>query len=276
MNYNICLIRPDGYIHSDAFVELAQLIGHGLEDLGHSVAISANDFFLGATNIIIGCHLMDAAMIGQVPKRSIVINTEQISDDETAWNSDIFKWTASFETWDYSEKNVSRLHRMGAGNTKLLRLGFHPKLARIPKAGRQDIDVLFYGSMGERREKVIAGLKAAGCNTHAVFGIYGAERDKLIARSKVVLNMHHYNSRIFEIVRVFYLLTNSKAVVGEVSENTEIDPRYVEGIFRSPYEDLVKSCKLVVEDDQLRAELESKALKAIQAHRQSEFLRPLL
>ncbi len=276
MNYNICLIQPDGYLHSAAFTELAELVGYGLEDLGHSVAISQNRFSPGATNMIIGCHLLDPALIDQVPKQSIVINTEQIFNDKTEWNSNIFKWTSSFETWDYSERNVVKLLEIGARNPKLLRLGFHEKLARIRKSDSQDIDVLFYGSIGDRRQKVIDALKAAGCQVHAVFGVYGAERDKLIARSRVVLNMHHYESKIFEIVRVFYLMTNSKAVVGEVGESTEIDPHYAEGIFRSRYEDLVKSCKLVIDDDKLRVELESKALRTIQLRPQGKLLEPLL
>lgn len=276
MNFNVCLVRPDDYIHSGAFVELAELVGHGLRDLGHSVAINANSFVSGARNIVIGCHLLDPALIGQAPKQSIVINTEQIFNDQAEWNDNIFRWTSSFETWDYSERNVAKLMQIGARNPKLLRLGFHEKLVRIPKSGLQDIDVLFYGSMGDRRDKVIADLRAAGCNTHAVFGVYGAERDKLIARSKVVLNMHHYNSKIFEIVRVFYLMTNSKAVVGEVGDSTEIDPRYSAGIFGSRYEDLVESCRSVVGNDRLRAELESKALKTIQMYPQSTLLQPLL
>lgn len=276
MNYNVCLVRPDGYDHSGAFVELAELVGYGLQDLGHSVAIDQNSLVSGATNIIIGCHLLDPAHIDQVPRDSIIINTEQIADDQTEWNGDILKWASRFETWDYSEKNIARLKRAGVREPKLLRLGFHEKLARIRKPGVQDIDVLFYGSIGDRRQRIIDALRAAGCSTHAVFGVYGAERDRLIARSKVVLNMHHYNSRIFEIVRVFYLMSNAKAVVGEVGENTEIAPRYAEGIFASRHEDLVQSCKRVAGDAKLRIELESKALRTIQMLPQSRLLEPLL
>ena len=61
-----------------------------------------------------------------------------------------------------------------------------------------------------------------GINVKALFGVYGRERDKLIARSKIVLNMHHYSSQIFEIVRVFYLLTNRKAVVAECNARDAI------------------------------------------------------
>ena len=38
-----------------------------------------------------------------------------------------------------------------------------------------------------------------------LFGVYGKERDDWISKSKLVLNMHMYDSKIFEIIRVFYL-----------------------------------------------------------------------
>lgn len=276
MNYSICLVQPNGYIHSAAFLELAELVGYGLQDLGHTAAINVNQTFVGARNIIIGCHLLDPAYIPKIPKDSIVINTEQVAADDTEWNSNIFKWVASFETWDYSARNLVKLSEVGVKNPKLLRLGYHPKLMRIPKSPVQDIDVLFYGSINERRKKVIDSLKATGLNVQAVFGVYGDERDKLISRSKVVLNLHFYSSQIFEVVRVFYLMTNAKAVVGEVGASTSVDEAYLEGIRLSDYDHLVQACVSVVAEDDMRRALEEKALATIQRLPQSKLLEPLI
>lgn len=276
MNYNICLVQPNGYIHSAAFVELAELVGHGLRDLGHAAVINVNHTFVDARNIVIGCHLLDPSYIPKIPKDSVIINTEQVAADDTAWNSTIFKWVSSFETWDYSDRNLSKLNEIGAKNPKLLRLGYHPELARIPKAAAQDIDVLFYGSINERRKKVIDSLKATGLNVQTVFGVYGDERDKLISRSKVVLNLHFYNSQIFEVVRVFYLMTNAKAVVGEAGPNTSIDEAYARGIHIGDYDGLVQACVSVAANDDMRRALEEQALAAIQELPQSALLRPLI
>jgi hypothetical protein len=276
MNYNICIIQPSGYIHSAAFFELAELIGYGLLDLGHSVAINFNQISADAKNIIIGCHLLASKPTEDVPRSSIVVNTEQIFSDQTPWNNKIFEWVSAFETWDYSERNIIKLREMGAKTPKLLRIGFHEKLVRIEKAPEQDIDVLFYGSITERRQKVIDELKIQGFNIKAVFGIYGEERDRLIARSKVVLNLHHYESQIFEIVRVFYLMTNSKAVVSEIGDNTAIDLAYLEGIFPSNYVDIVQSCKELVANTTLRQQIEARALATIALLPQSKLLAPLL
>lgn len=276
MDYNICVIQPDGSIHSAAFAELAELVAAGLRDLGHSVLISHNHVARDARNVIIGCHLLAPSWIAQVPKESIVINTEQLSDDPADWNGNIHEWIKSFETWDYSERNFSKLMTLGAKAPKLLRIGFHNSLARIPKAAEQDIDVLFYGSIGDRRRKIIEDLWKAGCKAHAVFGVYGESRDQLISRAKVVLNMHHYDAHIFEVVRVFYLMTNAKAIVAEVGERTSVDSCYLGGVRAVPYEGLVEACLALAADEKARLELEVKAFQTIGKLPQCDLIRPLL
>lgn len=276
MKYNVCVIKPEGYVHSDAFVELAELIGYSLQDLGHATTLGVNQIHPDAVNIIIGCHLLDPAYISQVPKTSIILNTEQVDSGQPTWNPNIFTWAAAFETWDYSHRNIQKLREMGASNVKFLQLGFHEKLVRIKKAEQQDIDILFYGSMNERRLNVVEQLRRHGCNVRTEFGVYGPERDALISRAKVVLNLHFYSSEIFEIVRVFYLMTNSKAVVAEVNESTSIDNCYLNGIYPSPYGQLVDSCIRLVRDDRLRAELEEKALATIAQLPQRELTSALL
>jgi hypothetical protein len=276
MRFHVCLVKPAGYPHSAAFAELASLLALGLRDLGHHAEVGLNRLAPDARNIIVGCHLLDPSAIDHAPTSTIVVNTEQVYADSTAWNATILEWARRFETWDYSERNLGKLREIGAVSPRLLRIGFHPALARIGKPASQDIDVLFYGSMGERRRAVIDALRASGLDVTAVFGVYGPERDRLIARAKVVLNVHHYRSQIFEIVRVFYLMTNSKAVVCEVGEGTSMDPGYRDGIFPSPYEGLPEACIRLVGDDALRTETEGRALAAISKLPQAELLAPLL
>lgn len=275
MNFNICIIQPANYIHSAAFSELAELIGYALQELGHAVAVNINQTYHDATNILIGVHLLDPFLIAQTPKSSIVLNTEQIAQDNNNWNKNILHWAECFTLWDYNERNIAKWSSLGI-SSKLLKIGFHPNLVRIPKASDQDIDVLFYGSIGPRRRKVLDEIKALGLNVQAVFGTYGSERDKLISRSKVVLNLHHYDSKIFEIVRVFYLMTNSKAVVAEVGNETAIDPAYTSGIHKSSYEDLANACQRLARDKPSRIALEDRAWTTISKLPQKELIASLL
>ena len=276
MKYNICIIRPQNYIHSSAFIELAELVCYGLRDLGYTAAVNENSILNESRNIIIGCHLLDPASANKLPPSSIILNTEQLYNDEDYWVKKITDWTSRFETWDYSRLNLEKLLSLTHSKLGFLSIGYHRELARIKSADEQDIDVLFYGSVNDRRQKILTDLTNAGLKVQAVFGIYGPTRDALIARSKVVLNMHLYKSQIFEIVRVFYLMINAKAVVGEVGEQTSIDPCYLSGIQPAPYDDLVDWCRTLVFDAELRRSVEEKAFDTIRLMPQGELMTPLL
>ena len=168
------------------------------------------------------------------------------------------------------------MNLLGINRVSHLKIGYQKELSRIEKIGDKDIDVLFYGLVNERREKILNDLKACGLNTQYFFGIYGPEKDSLIQRSKVVLNLHLYGSQIFEIIRVFYLLTNSIAVVSEVNPTTSIDGIYLDGIYHSPYDSLVESCQFLVSDSNQRSLIEQKALETIKLYPQAAFIESLL
>jgi len=186
----VCLIRPPGYPHAEALAELEETVRYGLEALGQ---------LHPPRRIVLGAHLP-----GYMPEAGdIIYNTEHPRSGW--WSAEYRDLMRSHETWDYAPEGYG-LH---------VPIGYMPQLTRIPKADPQDIDVLFYGSMNERRAKVVHDLEAAGLNVVTVFGCYGAERDALIARSKVVLNMHYYEPGVFEYVRMSYLWANRKCIVCE-------------------------------------------------------------
>lgn len=273
---NICLIKPDNYIHSYAFLELGELIYFSLKDLGFEATMGFNQIEPGIKNILIGCHLLHPRFIEQVPKSTIILNTEQIFSDTTNWNKNIFTWVTNFEVWDYSTRNIEKLKEIGVKNPKLFKIGFQKELTRLDNSKKKDVDVLFYGFVNERRKDVLEKLAAKGLTVKALFGVYGRERDEWIERSKLVLNLHGYNSQIFEIVRVFYLLTNSVAVVGEVNHSTSIDDMCREGIYAAKYYELVEGCIELIKDDVMRRRIQVEALNSISKYPQILFTQEAL
>ncbi|MBS7805562.1 hypothetical protein KIH24_13395 [Rhizobiales bacterium TNE-4] len=276
MKYNICTVQPPGYVHAHAFDEVAILIGAGLEDLGYLATINANKIDHDARNIIIGCHLLDPQSANIIPTNSIVLNTEQLSNEIGSWNQNIMFWLQRYEAWDYSIKNIENIKAVGLTQPKHLMLGFHEKLLSIPKARHQDIDVLFYGSMNERRRKTLDEISNRGLKVKELFGIYGKERDEWISRSKIVLNLHFFNTKIFEIVRCFYLMINSKAVVAEIDNETSINPLYCDGIYATSYANIADECLRLCSDQHARDEIEFKASKTIKNLPQKKLLQSLL
>lgn len=238
-SFNICIARPDNYIHSLAFLELGELLTYSLRELGYDTTMKFKEIAGDRINILIGCHLLSPSLINKIPKSTIILNTEQIHSDDTTWNSNIFEWIKYFEVWDYSLRNIEKMKSLGIQNPKHLQIGFQQELQRIQKASVKDIDVLFYGSGNERCYKILQALKNKGLKVEALFGVYGADRDRFIGRSKIVLNHHLYKSQIFEVVRVFYLLHNEVAVVAEINNTTHIEGFWKEAVSGASYDNLI-------------------------------------
>lgn len=275
--FNICLVQPAGYVHSGAFTELAELLLYSLTEIGCDVSHGTNRIERSARNILIGVHLLDGRHIDDVPKDSIIINTEQLSSVYSDWNANVLKWfAAGFEVWDYSDRNIEYLKAFGMPGVKKLGIGFQKELVRVSRNDHFEVDVLFYGSINERRRTVLNKLHDAGVRVQTLFGAYGKVRDEWIGRSRLVLNHHFYDSQIFEVVRVFYLLTNSVAVVGEVNSTTLIEERFKCGIVSAPYEALVDATLSLLNNDQQLTELREKAFNCISRYPQTGFMKELI
>ena len=272
-HFQVVLVQPEGYVHSAAFAEVLEAVVCGLRALGADVAKTVNQLVPGRQPIVFGANLLSEANVDVLPPGTIVYNLEQI-DESSSWCSPTYlRLLQSCQVWDYSARNIASLVRLGVTvKVKHVPVGYVPELTRITAAPVEDIDVLFYGSMNERRNNIISQLRQAGLNTHAVFGVYGPSRDALIARSKVVLNMHYYETNIFELVRVSYLLANRKAVVAECNPGTEIDPDIVDAVQLAPYEGLTRACAKLVADSHSRKALSERGFSRMAARDQRAYL----
>ena len=276
-SFNVCLPQPLGYQHSFCLLELAELIVFALRKLGHDTTFLINEFDPTRRNIIVGCHLADPGWLSRIPESSIVINTEQIyGQSPFDWNDNIFHWVKNFETWDYSNRNISAFDELGIRNVKLLRIGHQAELTRIAHATTPDIDVLFYGSVNNRRAQIFDEIRTRGLNLVNLFGVYGSERDRHIARSKVVINLHYHPTEIFEVVRVHYLLSNAVAVVSEINPSTSMCDFYADAVAGAPYDSLADECERLVKDDSARAAQSQHGYDVITRYPQTEFLKLLI
>ncbi len=212
-----------------------------------------------------------------LPADTIIYNFEQLSDT-SHWNTPAQRaLLGGFQVWDYSQRNVDYLKRQSPRfDPKLVPLGFSGKLSRIQKADLQDIDVLFYGSVNGRRRRILDDLEVAELNVVQLFKVYGEQRDAYIARAKIVLNLHFFDTQIFEIARVSYLLANRKAVVSEIGPDTEIDGDLGDALAFAKYQDLVQTCVDLVHDDAARADLEEAGYAAFSAREEFKILEPIL
>ena len=268
--FQVTLIRPQGYLHTEAFREIAETLQFGLRTLGHHAVVGENVIDRSATNLLLGAHLLAPQDGFLIPSGSVIYNLEQLGGAEL--QPAYYELARQHQIWDYDQRNIEKWKNLGCARVPVhVPVGYVPELTRIAPASSQDIDVLFYGSLNERRNRILNGLKNLGINVHAVFGIYGRQRDELIARSKIVLNVHFYEAKVFEIVRISYLLANSKAVVTECSPNTS-EHDLTDCVRAVPYEDVVETCCSLLKNESERRRLESRGFHWFSQRKESAIL----
>lgn len=265
-------------LQRQVFLELALLIKYSLEELGLEAKLDmeSNTIDPSCRNILVGIHTFPPRMFRNIPGDTIGVNTEQLLAQEMGWDGYIQDFSKKFEVWDYCPDNVYFLEELGALDVKYLRLGYCEKLHKIPSDVKKDIDVLMYGTFNEKRTALVKELRDRGYRVEALHKVFGDWRDSYIARSKIILNSHYFKSQIFESVRVFYLMTNGKAVVTEVNSTTSIDSIYMPGICGVPYPCLVDACANLLENEERRLQLEQDALSTIQALPMAEWMLQLI
>ena len=273
MQFAIVHICPPQGNHY-ALAEMAETVFLGLKALGHDcIQLEPDDLFEITTTqiqndrqfIIFGSNAIPLYETPfPLPRNSILYNFEQIYPQSPWLRAGYIDYLCQYPVWDYSLANIAKLKQLGIHHATHVPVGYVPEMTRIVLDEHPDIDVLFYGCVNDRRQQVLDELSAAGIRVEALFGIYGQERDSYIARSKIVLNMHFYEAKVFEIVRVSYLLANRIFVISEQASNPEEEAYFADGVIFTPYENLVQCCLNYLEQDAERQAIAHRGFQRIQ------------
>jgi hypothetical protein len=271
MRFHIAIMRPDGpgRIYTQAFHEVAETLAYGLVHLGHQVSHRGNAFLSTAQNIVLGPQFVLADT--PLPEGTILYNLEQIGGNPNMLL--LPELSKRYIIWDYSPANIVYWREHGI-EARYVPIGYVPELTRIPPVPHPDIDVLFYGSTNRRRKKILTELEESGVKV-AFMQQFGELRDAAISRSKVVLNLHYFDSpRLFEWVRVSYLLANLKAVVCETSDDFPIALHT--GVLEAPYDALVPACHQLLENVEQRFALQERGFHLFSRMPEAEILKTAL
>lgn len=181
-------------------------------------------------------------------KKIIIYQLEQLYNNQSNWydrsvksgmifnrtNNIVKALTNCDEIWDYDIDNMNFLIKEGFKNIIHKPLVYCSGLIRNKENKEQIYDILFYGSINDRRFKYLQILskkyklcivtddnsfikykKELSCFIQK--NIFNDDLFKYINESKIIINLHYYESLIQEQVRIFELLINDKMVVSEVS-----------------------------------------------------------
>ncbi len=94
----------------------------------------------------------------------------------------------------------------------------------------------------------------------------------MCARAKIVINIHYYEAKVLEIVRVSYLLANRIAVVSESGQDLVLEASLAEGIAFAPYDALMPTCLRLLADAEGRARLGQRGFEIFSTRDQAAML----
>ncbi len=191
-----------------------------------------------------------------LPTDYIVWNAEPLDRprERTGVNADWFTAMQNArEVWDYKNSNATSVKDLG-GPIHFVPFGYSPCYESTFRRyvqrenRRQDIDVLFFGSMCERRQRILDELRRQGANVHIASErnpAYGEKLDALLARTKIVLGIHYYEeplAQIADLARVDYVLSNGLFMVHEKPSASAPFPAFEQHVTTCGYRDIPATC----------------------------------
>lgn len=268
-SFHVCQIIPDTMIHVMAgYDDVTASIVWGLRSLGHAASYAVNYIRPDATNIIFGAHNIQLDVVKTLRRDTIIYNLEQmygLYKGPLGWEKlerfrEMFDWSCeNLTVFDYSRRNVEavKAHNPDA-SIQYVPIGYAPILTRIDRPEEQDIDILFVGMPHEFRLSVFKDLCEKWFSSVFLCGMYGKQRDEMIGRSKLVMNISAGTpGSIFSIVRASYFLANSKAVVADLYADIDMEPDMPLAVKFAPPDQIAGVCAYLLENNDYRFEAES-------------------
>jgi len=265
LRFNIVLIGIND--HKAIFEDLIIGMQAAFTDLGVACTRTENAFLNGAINLLIGSVNFASEMVLESLKDKpyILYQMEQLASDrghlpKYPHYAELMRQALCI--WDYSKTNIERLQEMGISGAIHVPAGYHKALEVMRQDVPKDIDVLFYGTLSPRRDRILKALAERGVGVKVAFGVYGEARNALIERSRIIINIHCDEIDTLEEVRLSYLLANHCFIV---SENSAQNP-YGDGVVYCAYEELADTCvKYLQAGDEVRREIAVKGYQAVRA-----------
>jgi hypothetical protein len=238
----------------------------GLTELGHQVTVQKNNAVAGSINIIFGYQMLGAPQLASLPDDTIIYNLEDVARVPLPQRKPSLTYVARrFRVWEFCESNLAawREHQP-LYPPVYVPIGYAPTLTRIPAQANPQIDALFYGYPAPPRMEILRHMCQYGIRLVFACGLYGQARDDLISHSKIVLNLNkNTEGRIFEIIRISYLLANAKPVVSDIYPDSKIDGDLKGAIAFAPREQITATCLNLLNDNAARQALGQRGLEAI-------------
>ena len=224
---HLSIIQPQGYIHSQGFLDQARYVRYQFRKLGATVSLGKNRLREDSINIVFGAHL---GFPVQLKERytCIFFNLEQLGEGGAIVSRAYIDLLSSSAVIDYDLRNLAA-YGCKDGDIPIVSFHYAPYLssAAVTPIEERPIDLLFFGSINERRQALFDRIKACGWSVSRFDQpLFSEERDQFIRQSKAVFNCHFYESSRFEQARAFHTLSLGTPLISERTERTSPPPAF--------------------------------------------------
>ncbi len=259
----IVLIQPEGFGPARALIGTAEMLYFGLRRLGRITRIQSNEFLRDGGNIIVGAHLLDAAVAATLPAATVIYNTEPVGLRPHDLEA-LRPFAERFPVWDYDPRNVAAI--VGAvpqARASVVEAGYVPEFTSVRHDVQKDIDVLFFGHHSARRQAVLDALVADGLNVCYLERTYSSELDPWLARAKLVIALQYEAGAPFALGRIVRALSNRCPVVVEHESGDDLPVDLAPGLALAERGAIVATCRMLVEDAAARDALAARGFECI-------------
>lgn len=195
----------------------------------HAACFDELDAAIGRDDVVLNAHAVPG--LCDLPNGHIVYNLEnirQLAGRDLGHRRSL---------WDFSKRNVAFWASCGRA-AKYVPVGYHHTMERFKKAPWNECqyDVVFCGAPNERRNYLLDSLIDRGLRVCQVPPtMYGAERDKLLATSRLAINPLYYEDGLHPVLRTAHATANMLPIL---CENSPEMPDWA--LLRCDYSELVE------------------------------------
>jgi hypothetical protein len=176
-------------------------------------------------------YLIPFGHLYEIPYSTKYILYQLEQKKQSSWLDESYnnKIRNSIATFDYSYANLNAFP--SDVKQKMIYMPF-PMSFNREKHNNNKYDIIFYGGLNARRNRILNRLKKVFPNrVFVINGISGGELNEYIKRCKIVLNIHYYDNALLETTRLNESLKYNKRIISEKGNNDDVhNNNFYEGI----------------------------------------------
>jgi hypothetical protein len=244
------------------FTEAAICLRESLLAAGWRSSHRRNEVDPDAYSIVLGAVPPFPALLAHLdPRRTFIANFEQLGSASALARGAYERWLRDWVVLDYHSRNVEYLKRQHPAQ-QAFEVPLVPARAVAFEAvavRERTVDVLFFGSMNQRRASLLRELVAAGLTVEVVAGAYGQELAPAMRRARLVLHVHYYETALFPAARVLQPVATGVPVVCETPVFSDLSDWSGSGVLFAPFGHLVQACRQLLASPEEQRERAARA-----------------